>query len=221
MTLPRGRSGANGKHGHVVDYRHVIHALRASRWRCSASSTAISSSRARPTGGCSTFLERCPSARLQADGGAAEPRARAGLRGASWRCARRHLEHGRLPDLAAARPLRARSGALPEVVGAARAAERSYDVLMQTELGGRGMNEHFDAARLTLLLNELRLPPPSTSGPLRRTVRQGGLAAARFLAAIAEHELAERDRRRIERHLAEARCCPARRWTTSTSTPCP
>jgi len=23
MTLTRGRSGSNGKHGHVVDYRHV------------------------------------------------------------------------------------------------------------------------------------------------------------------------------------------------------
>ena len=28
LTLSRGRSGPNGKHGHVVDYRHVIHALR-------------------------------------------------------------------------------------------------------------------------------------------------------------------------------------------------
>ena len=28
MTLPRGRADATGKHGHVVDYRHVIHALR-------------------------------------------------------------------------------------------------------------------------------------------------------------------------------------------------
>lgn len=28
MTLPRGRAGINGKHGHVVDYRHVIHSLR-------------------------------------------------------------------------------------------------------------------------------------------------------------------------------------------------
>jgi hypothetical protein len=28
MTRPRGRPGANGKHGHVIDYRHVIHALR-------------------------------------------------------------------------------------------------------------------------------------------------------------------------------------------------
>jgi len=28
MTLPRGRPQGGGKHGHVVDYRHVIHALR-------------------------------------------------------------------------------------------------------------------------------------------------------------------------------------------------
>ncbi len=28
MTLPRGRPGRDGKHGHVVDYRHVIHALK-------------------------------------------------------------------------------------------------------------------------------------------------------------------------------------------------
>jgi hypothetical protein len=28
MTLQRGRSGASGKHGHIVDYHHVIHALR-------------------------------------------------------------------------------------------------------------------------------------------------------------------------------------------------
>jgi transposase InsO family protein len=28
MTLTRGRPGPNGTHGHVVDYRHVIHALR-------------------------------------------------------------------------------------------------------------------------------------------------------------------------------------------------
>lgn len=28
MTLQRGRPGSGGKHGHVIDYRHVIHALR-------------------------------------------------------------------------------------------------------------------------------------------------------------------------------------------------
>jgi hypothetical protein len=28
MKRPRGRPGPNGKHGHVVDYRHIIHSLR-------------------------------------------------------------------------------------------------------------------------------------------------------------------------------------------------
>lgn len=28
MTLQRDRAGVNSKHGHVVDYRHVIHSLR-------------------------------------------------------------------------------------------------------------------------------------------------------------------------------------------------
>jgi hypothetical protein len=28
MTVPRGRSHPSGKYGHVVDYRHVIHALK-------------------------------------------------------------------------------------------------------------------------------------------------------------------------------------------------
>lgn len=28
MTLPRGKAAGDGRHGHVVDYRHVIHALR-------------------------------------------------------------------------------------------------------------------------------------------------------------------------------------------------
>jgi hypothetical protein len=28
MTLRRGRPHPSGKHGHVIDYRHVIHALR-------------------------------------------------------------------------------------------------------------------------------------------------------------------------------------------------
>jgi hypothetical protein len=28
LTLRRGRSGADGRHGHVIDYRHVIHSLR-------------------------------------------------------------------------------------------------------------------------------------------------------------------------------------------------
>ena len=40
--------------------------------------------------------------------------------------------------------------------------------------------------------------------------RGDGRAAARFLSAIAEHELAERAHRRIERHLAEAHLPPGK-----------
>ena len=49
MTLRRGQPVSDRKGGHVVDYRHVIHAARArSRWRCPIWSTAISCSRVRP-----------------------------------------------------------------------------------------------------------------------------------------------------------------------------
>lgn len=40
---------------------------------------------------------------------------------------------------------------------------------------------------------------------VRRAIRQGGLAGRALPRAIAEHEIAERARRRIERHLVEAR----------------
>jgi hypothetical protein len=48
MTLRRGRAPASGKRAHVVDYRDVIHALRANPWPCSTSSTATSCSPATP-----------------------------------------------------------------------------------------------------------------------------------------------------------------------------
>jgi DNA replication protein DnaC len=68
-----------------------------------------------------------------------------------------------------------------------------------------------DAARLSLLLNELRLPAIKTLWPqFAEQADKEGWPAARFLAAIAEHELAERDRRRMERHLAEARLPPGK-----------
>jgi DNA replication protein DnaC/transposase InsO family protein len=55
-------------------------------------------------------------------------------------------------------------------------------------------------------LNELRLPTIKVIWPqFAEQADKEGWPAARFLAAITEHELAERDRRRVERHLAEAR----------------
>jgi DNA replication protein DnaC len=63
-----------------------------------------------------------------------------------------------------------------------------------------------DAARLELLLTELRLPGIKLMwSKLAQQADKEGWPAARFLVALAEHELAVRDRRRIERHLAEAR----------------
>jgi DNA replication protein DnaC len=68
-----------------------------------------------------------------------------------------------------------------------------------------------DAARLALLLGDLRLPAIKHIWPgfAERADREGW-PAARFLAALAEHEIAERARRRIERHLAEARLPPGK-----------
>ena len=72
-----------------------------------------------------------------------------------------------------------------------------------------------DTARLSLLLNELRLPAIKAMWPqFAEQADKEGWPAARFLAAIIEHELAERDRRRIERHLAEARLLPGKTLDT-------
>nr|AAC69481.1 ATP-binding protein [Pseudomonas aeruginosa] len=73
------------------------------------------------------------------------------------------------------------------------------------------MNHEFDATRLSLLLNDLRLPAIKQiwSSFAERSDTEGW-PAARLLMALAEHEIAERDRRRIERHLRDARLLPGK-----------
>src|SRR5438105_7744499 len=72
-----------------------------------------------------------------------------------------------------------------------------------------------DAARIELLLAELRLPAGKASrAPLPAQADKEGWPAGRFLAALAEHEIAERGRRRLERHLAEARLPPGKTLDT-------
>jgi DNA replication protein DnaC len=72
-------------------------------------------------------------------------------------------------------------------------------------------NNPVDAARVELLLAELRLPAVKLVwADLAAQADKEGWPAARFLAALAEHEVAERARRRIERHLAEARLPPGK-----------
>jgi DNA replication protein DnaC len=68
-----------------------------------------------------------------------------------------------------------------------------------------------DAARVELLLAELRLPAiKQVWASLAAQADKEGWPAARFLAVLAEHEIVERSRRRIERHLAEARLPPGK-----------
>jgi DNA replication protein DnaC len=73
------------------------------------------------------------------------------------------------------------------------------------------MNHDVDTGRLTLLLNDLRLPAIKQLWPTfaERSDKEGW-PAARLLMALAEHEVAERDRRRIERHLGEAKLLPGK-----------
>ena len=67
------------------------------------------------------------------------------------------------------------------------------------------MTATVDTARIALLLNELRLPTIKVVwSQFAEQADKEGWPAARFLATIAEHELAERGRRRIERALAAA-----------------
>ena len=68
-----------------------------------------------------------------------------------------------------------------------------------------------DAARVELLLSELRLPGIKLIwAALAETADKEGWPAARFLAALAEQEMVERSRRRFERHLEEARLPPGK-----------
>src|SRR5246500_2194391 len=78
-----------------------------------------------------------------------------------------------------------------------------------------------DAARIELLLAELRLPAIKLVwASLAAQADKEGWPAGRFLAALAEHEIAERSRPhgsspwaegpRLERHLTEARLPPGK-----------
>lgn len=71
--------------------------------------------------------------------------------------------------------------------------------------------EPIDTVRLGLILNDLRLPAIKSLWPdFAARADKEGWPAARFLAALAEHEIAERARRRIARHIEEARLPPGK-----------
>jgi DNA replication protein DnaC len=73
----------------------------------------------------------------------------------------------------------------------------------------------YDAGRLALMLNELRLPTIARLWPefAQRSDKEGW-QATRLLGALLEHELAERAKRRIERHRAESHLDPTKTLAT-------
>ena len=74
-----------------------------------------------------------------------------------------------------------------------------------------GRPNKVDAIKLALMLAELRLPTiKQLWQDFAARADAEGRPAGRFLAALVEHELAERDSRRIQRHLQEARLLPGK-----------
>ena len=68
-----------------------------------------------------------------------------------------------------------------------------------------------DAACITLALNELRLPAINAFWPhLVDQADKEGWPSSRLLRALFEHEVAERDVRRIERHTSQAKLLPGK-----------
>src|SRR3546814_13905910 len=68
---------------------------------------------------------------------------------------------------------------------------------------------YVSAQRLSFTLNALRLPTIKVIWPeFTERADKEGWPATRLLAALTAHEMAARDRRRIERHLSDARVPP-------------
>src|ERR1700687_2282849 len=73
----------------------------------------------------------------------------------------------------------------------------------------------YDPPRLALMLHELRLPTIARLWPefAQRSDKESW-QATRFLATLLEHELAERGKRRVERHRAESHLDPSKTLAT-------
>jgi hypothetical protein len=218
MTLPRGRAQASGKHDQVVNYRHVIHSLRR---KPMALLNLVYRDQLFPRQAYrrtfDALLQRLPekqACRIMVD-----LLALAHDRGCEAELAdllAADLEAGRLPDMTASAPTsRPILRACRTWSSTSSLSTPTRPCRLRPQGGGMKTNTAVDAARLSLLLNELRLPAIKVMSPqFAGQADKEGWPAARFLATIVEHELAERDRRRIERHLAEARLLPGKTLDT-------
>ena len=221
MILPRGRRRPDGRNGHVVDYRHVIHALRR---KPMALRNLVYRDQLFPR----DAYRRAFEALLDAKGERAACRDTVALLA---------LAHERACEAALANELEAclEAGALPDPEALAASfrshlhpaarGERRVGIprrLRRPALWGSGHHcaarcrrgcvvSAIDAAQVNLMLTELRLPTvKAVWQTLAERADKEGWPAARLLAALAEQEIAERNRRRFERHLAEAKLPPGK-----------
>src|SRR5271165_6282334 len=189
----------------------------ANRWRCSIWSIAINSSPAEPSPWrstpCSPVSAREPHvARWSAFW--RSPTSALARRSSPSRC--------RLLSTTASFPISLRwsnaSGQrTPHCLSSSSGCPPSPSTIDRDKRWRSGMKatDKIDAARIDLLLSELRLPGIKLIWTaLAATADKEGWPAARFLAALAEQEMVERNRRRFERHLEEARLPPGKTLDT-------
>ena len=222
MTLPRGRASSSGSHGHVVNYRHVIHSLRKKPMallglvyrdqlfprRAFADMFARLLEQTDAKTACRTTVDLLALAPMTA---AAKP---------NWQpSSRRTFARTVCPTwrpCARSSPVGTRQ--LPEVEVRTWPTCRpttSWSAMRRSPRRPQHDGFQIDAARLTLALNELRLPAIKALWPrFAEQADKEGWPAARLLSVLVEHELAERDSRRIERHLAQARLLPGKTLET-------
>ena len=181
LTLPRGRAGATGPNVHVVNYRHVIHSLKK---KPMALLNLIYRDAMFPREPYRRCFERALERLTQ----------REACRLTVTLLALAHEENCEA-ELATAIEGVLKAGRLPDP-----------DKLKPRFAPDPAEMPRIDAVKLSMMLNELRLPTINQLWQsFAKRADTEGWTAARFLAALVEHELAERGRRRIQRHLGEAR----------------
>ena len=235
LTFRRGRSHGEGRHGHVVDYHHIIHSLRRKPMALLnlVYRDALFPRPAYSAGLGATLLTaviREPPARrwcrcwLSLMTAAARPRSPPNW---SSRCSRKVTP----PRRRRPRLLGAERPGLPRCRGRCRTSSITLPSPATTRCSLRWEKPHerHDQRHHHGRYRTAAAAAPRTAvadhrryvADLHRARRSGRVAAARMLATLTELELAERSQRRIQRHLIEARLPPGKTWTASTSRPCP
>jgi hypothetical protein len=194
MTLHRGRPHSSGKHGHVVDYRHVIHSLRR---KPMALLSLVYREQLFPR----RAYRRAFEALLAGEGEKPACRIMVELLALAHDRAyevelaeaiHAELDAGRLPNLDASRPVQPPSPTLlsrwRHCIFMTSSALSSWLVRHDDDRRGRRRPYRAASRRAAAARHKTGL------GFLPAQADKEGWPARRFLAALAEHEIAERSR---------------------------